>query len=116
MMNFKELKELIDSIPDTIQIYGEIKNGALRFETDEIIDAGLYSIEIMTKGHQEIEMSTGEESVGIFDGWDVDENEPVFVNFVSIQSIYKDDEEIKINQSQKNLIIREISTKISIIQ
>jgi hypothetical protein len=93
-MNTKKFLQIIENLPSSIHATGEEHDGTLRFTQDFELEFGdKFGVQFTASGYQPMKYSEAEEEVGISDGWEMNEDAEIEIEYIINLKVYIDDEQ-----------------------
>lgn len=107
-MKPKKFKILLENMPDSIEVSGEEKQGLFHFESDIEIESENYLILTELKGNQHMKYSSGEDEVGLSDGWELNRDAKIYIETYGNLHVWKNETFIELTNKQEETLFKNI--------
>jgi|AntAceMinimDraft_18_1070375.scaffolds.fasta_scaffold108649_3 hypothetical protein len=113
-MTVKQFNQLLQNLPDEIKFYGNEAHGTFRFSEDKEIKSGIFDITFTVDGYQDMDEVTGEEEQGISNGWELNQDNEIEVNYFTNLLVYDNDLEVDLSEQHKARLTKNIIKLITL--
>lgn len=108
----KLFKELLNNLPDSIDINGFENQGNFEFDKEIEIIFSCYKITVEINGGQSMKFTSGEDEVNLSEGWEINRDAPVLINEYLDLDVFMYDVEMNISLKQSDKLIDAIEKLI----